>query len=122
MRLLRKQSLSWYNVYEVRSRPFWNKVAVDATNTLFYWYQQKSTITTQKLSPKTNDGKGSVNVLAVTPTLELFASEYAKTHLEKKQSIIQAITEDSGMSICSMAISPEGRIKSVSEVFSPASH
>ncbi|XP_044181267.1 adhesion G protein-coupled receptor L4-like [Acropora millepora] len=36
----------------------------------------------------TNDGKGTVNVLVATQTLESFAVEYAKTHLRKNESII----------------------------------
>ncbi|KAK2559805.1 Adhesion G-protein coupled receptor D1 [Acropora cervicornis] len=36
----------------------------------------------------TNDGKGTVNVLVATQTLESFAFEYAKTHLKKNESIV----------------------------------
>ena len=72
-------------------------------------------------SSYTNDGKRTVNVLIATQNFESFAFKYAKTHLKKNQSII-TIKENYGMSICSMAISPGGRVKSVSEVFSPASY
>ena len=73
-------------------------------------------------SSDTNDGKRTVNVLIATQKFESFAFKYAKTHLKKNQSII-TIKENYGMSICSiMAISLEGRVKSVSEVFSPASY
>ena len=36
VRLLSKQWLTRYYAYELRFRPFWNEVAVDVTNTLFY--------------------------------------------------------------------------------------
>ena len=103
--LLRKQSLTCYYVYEViscSSRGV-NVVAVDATNTLF-WYQQDAAVAIQKLFHDlndTNDGKGSVNVLVATQTLESFAFEYAKTHLKKNESII-VVEGNYGMSICSV--------------------
>ena len=125
VRLLRKQSLTWYYVYEVMSSPSRgvNVVAVDATNTLF-WYQQDAAVAIQKLFHDlndTNDGKGSVNVLVATQALESFAFDYAKTHLKKNESII-VVEENYGMSICSVAISPCGCVKSVSEVFRPVSY
>ena len=105
MGLLRKQSLTWYYVYDVRYRPSWgvNVVAVDATNTLFYWYQQDAAVAIQKLFHdlnNTNDGKGTVNVLVATQILESFAFEYAKTHLKKNESIL-VVEENYGMSFCS---------------------
>ena len=98
-----------------------NVMAVDATNTLF-WYQQDAAVAIQKLFHDlndSNDGKGSVNVLVATQTLESFAFDYAKTHLKKNESII-VVEENYGMFIFgSVAISPCGCVKSVSEVFRP---
>ena len=82
-------------------------MAVHATNTFFYGYQQNAATAIQKLfhGLKNRRGrKGTVNGLVATQTLESFAFEYAKTHLKKNESII-LIEENYGMSICSMAIS-----------------
>ena len=64
---------------------------MDATNTLFYWYQQNAAIAIQKLFHDlngTSDGKETVNVLEATQKLELFAFEYAMTHLRETKALL----------------------------------
>ena len=110
VRLLSKQWLPWYYVYKLSFLTSWNEVAVHATNTFFYGYQQNAATAIQKLFhglKNRRDRKGTVNGLVATQTLESFAFEYAKTHLKKNESII-LIEENYGMSICSMAISRWG--------------
>lgn len=60
--------------------------------------------------------RGTVNVLVASQKLESFAFKYAKIHFKENQSGIFS-EENYGMLICSVAISSQGRVISVSEVF-----
>ena len=63
---------------------------------LFYSYHYNPADQTD-----TKDGKGTVNFLIATQTLESFAFEYAKTHLKNNESR-SYVKENYGMSICSL--------------------
>ena len=120
-RLFSKQWLTRYYVYEVRFRPSWNEVVIDVTNTLFYSYQQNAVTIIQNLfhdlKHTDEEGKGTVNVLVATQHFESFAFEYAKIHFKKNQSVI-IMEENYGTSIYPVTISTQGRVKSLSEIFS----
>ena len=57
--------------------------------------------------------RGTVNVLVASQKLESFAFKYAKIHFKENQSGIFS-EENYGMSTYSVAISPRGRVKSLS--------